>query len=116
MVSILIGVFVLVIVPVMCRIAEANIRTECEAEQNIYAVIKEANKDSVLTRAEMEHVLRMTATSRHPMHLCFYGMESVNNGTFGDYLYRVDEKQLYDILTTQEKIHLPEGGIISVYR
>ncbi len=113
---ILISVIVLLVVPTILYLVEADICTEAKAEEAIYRTVTEANGDGLLTRAEIEYILKISAIQKHPLHIGLYSMEGVNNGRFGEYLYCTEEKQLYELLEREESICLPEGGVLGAYR
>ncbi len=95
---------------------ETHIRLESTAEKEIFNTISYVNKEGCLIRAEADYIYSIASFQKHPQHLYMYTMEAVNNGDFGEYLYRIDEGQLMELFEKQESIILPEGGVIGAHR
>ena len=116
--SMLIGVTVLVLIPILLESMAMQVRIRGEAEKQMYAVVMEADRDNELSMPEAEYFYNVAAMNHYTqnLHLALYSTEGVNNGRYGDYIYILTEKQIYEILEEGNSIMIPEGGLIGVYR
>ncbi len=114
--AMIVAAIVLIMAPIGLNVAKTRIESRSEIERMIYRVVEEANRDEELTEAEFLHILELAAFEKDPLHLVYIGLESVNKGEYGDFIYRANEEQLFEIFKGQNSIYLPEGGLISAYR